>query len=160
MPTAIQRTDLGDLKGLAPRPPACSHTAPRAPNEIPTLDKQQKKCHSDDERLVNGMDGYDSISPVIVPQVYCDYHGIDNAEGWWWYEDFFLEFPPSSMSRDAAWQEIVDGGSEVPEGVPRRLCDSWDLAKRSREYLNGHMDKFDLDNLYYIEDYVEEREVV
>jgi hypothetical protein len=34
--------------------------------------------------------------------------------------------------------------------VQSRLIDSWDCEKQSREHLNSSLDKFDLDNLYYI----------
>jgi hypothetical protein len=65
----------------------------------------------------------------------------------WAYDD---NFPPSRDSRDAAWEDIMDPGEErCPESVPQRLDDAWDTAKRSREYLNASMDKFDLENLYY-----------
>ena len=41
------------------------------------------------------------------------------------------------------------------ETLTRMLVDAWDTSKRSREYLNSLMDKYDLDNLYYSKAYNE-----
>ena len=65
-------------------------------------------------------------------------------------------FPVSQESRDQAWKEILDAGENHPKGVHRRLIDAWDTDKRSREYLNGKMEKYDLDNVYYAAAYKEE----
>ena len=60
---------------------------------------------------------------------------------------------PSCETRLKGWNEIENAES-APDGVPARLQDTWDLEKRSREYLNASMDKFDLDNTYYAQAYV------
>lgn len=62
-------------------------------------------------------------------------------------------FPISRESRDAAWQEIAHAEFACPECVPNSPISAWDIGKRSREYMNGRMGKFDLDNLYYSQAY-------
>ena len=93
---------------------------------------------------------YDATDHVVVPEIYGGAHRLN------WY--FGAEFPFSSDSRDSVWEDILDAGEVCPEHVPRRLIDAWDNTKRSREYLNGIMDKFDLDNLYYSHAYGEEHD--
>ena len=59
----------------------------------------------------------------------------------------------SAETRAAIWAEIMDTGREI-EGLPRRLQDSWDDGKRSREYLNSDNDEVTLNAQYYIHAYV------
>ena len=69
-----------------------------------------------------------------------------------WY-DWLCSFPYSDGEiRNEAWNEILDY-ENAPEALPRRLLDAWDTGKRSREYLNGEMDSFDLNSIYYSEAY-------
>jgi len=114
---------------------------------VDALRKESKRCRDAAEILTSGSGWYSELYyPALVPSVY--WRGnLDNANGTMWY-DYMNDFGPTSMTRDAAWDEILDCESP-PDGVPGRLLDSWDTEKRSREYLNGKMDSFDLDNIYY-----------
>jgi hypothetical protein len=126
---------------------------PRTPRLVQTLKAEFAICCTDDERLVNLLDnGYDDTdAAVCVPSVYCP--DSDEPHPYMWFENW-SEFPLSINSRDAGWMEILDF-DDPPEGVPSRLENAWDTEKRSREYLNGSMDKYDLDNLYYAQAYKE-----
>ena len=119
--------------------------------EVRHLREVEVKIITEDERLVDGWfdSPYDNVDNVVVPSVF---DGGDNSCFNWVTGDF----PPSSDTREEAWPEILDAGEDGPTQVPRRLVDSWDTGKRSREYLNGEMDKFDLDNLYYSQAYGEQ----
>lgn len=122
---------------------------PRTLREIRNLREAEIDTVTADERLVDRRfdSPYDNTDNVVVPSVY----GTEDSCFNWIIGDF----PTSVDTRDEAWTEILDSGEDGPEGVPRRLVDSWDIGKRSREYLNGKMDKFDLDNLYYSHAYGE-----
>ena len=118
----------------------------RAQN-VDALRKESKRCRDAAEILTSGSGWYSELYyPALVPSVY--WRGNpDNASGNMWY-DYLNDFGPTSTTRDEAWGEILECESP-PDGVPGRLLDSWDTEKRSREYLNGKMDSFDLDNIYY-----------
>ena len=93
-----------------------------------------------------------SNTPVLVPSVY-NVDGLEGPDPWIWIGRVF---PLSRDSRDSAWEEILDSGKDPPGTLHRRLLDAWDTSKRSREYVNGDMDKHDLDNLYYAHAYRDE----
>ncbi|CAB9498535.1 SH3KBP1-binding protein 1 [Seminavis robusta] len=126
---------------------------PRTPREVPTLKSEYvDNVLSDDERVVHVLNlTYDVDDDheghrVLVPSVY-GHSGYETSDPWLWIE--WGEFPVAGDSRDEAWEEILDGGEDAPKAVPRYLADAWDTGKRSREYMNGQQDKYDLDNLYY-----------
>lgn len=169
----IHQSDLRNLKGLARFMKIASEMdsatlckrhqwvnrewqtveCPRTPREVATLREEVRNGTSADERLIfawgDHSDMYNDATDVLVPSVY----GVEPRPVDWTYDD---NFPLSRHSRDNAWEEIVDAGEEHPERVARRLVDAWETEKRSREYLNGTMDKFDLDNLYYSKAYKDE----
>jgi BTB/POZ domain len=124
---------------------------PRTAREISHLREVEEKIITEDEWLVDAWfdSPYDDVDNVVIPSVY---HGGDTSCFAWMTGDFAT----ASATREEAWPEILDAGEDGPTGVPRRLVDSWDTGKRSREYLNGKMDKFDLDNLYYSHAYGEQ----
>ena len=174
----IHRSDLRDLKGMARFLKISSEmeTAPirirnqwyrgvdgirrierpRTPREIATLRSEEIGTVSEDLRLVEVLDlAYDGASDhaqkVVVPAVYEDGGGdID----WLWLHH--LSTLRARDTRDEAWEEILDAGEDHPTSVKRCLIDAWDTEKRSREYLNSHMSKYDLDNLYYSKAYNED----
>lgn len=164
----IRNSKMSNLKGLArflkaafEVESAAQHmrwTTPE-PRTLPSLRTSWESSLTEDEVLLNAMSGYDDpIDDVIVPSVYVEHFQDDFATGWMWYE-YSVVFPPSIDTRDSAWEEIVDVGPESPDeestnNVPRRLEDSWDRTKRSREYLNSQVDKFDLNNSFYAEAFV------
>ena len=91
--------------------------------------------------------GYDELTcDVIVPTVYFAIFGGRPADAMWW--DGLMDWPTSIDSRDEAWADILEC-ADPHKGVSKRLVNAWQTEKRSREYLNGEMDSFDLDNLYY-----------
>jgi hypothetical protein len=164
---SILRSPLKDLKGMARFIKVAAEmenatikkrydwrlrtTVERAktPREIEGLKEGELTTATEDERVVDVRcdrdELYDDVSSVITPSIYGDNEHPIHLD--WTYNE---NFPPSRDSRDAAWEDIMDPGEErCPESVPRRLDDAWDSTKRSREYLNAIMDKFDLDNLYY-----------
>lgn len=135
------------------------HEQPRLPLDNHILRVEARKLVSEDaDRLTDLLDRlYDDdddvrTSKCIMPQVYPVGGGNNNVRrrlwsGWWHGPNH--PFPNALETRDPAWQEIEDAGENPPQSVPRLLNDSWDISKRSREYLNGQMDKYDLDNVYY-----------
>jgi len=180
----IHQSDLKDLKGMArflkvvsemESAPIYSRRIwvgrpqgdqlierPRTAREVDPLRGEWINSMSEDDRLIMALDvGYDEANTasneVVVPTVYveeAEFFDVPGAALWWYYDNF----PFSSESRDQAWEEILDAGEDSPaaERVPRRLLDAWDTDNRSREYLNGKMDPFDLDNLYYSKAYKDE----
>lgn len=111
---------------------------------------------------------YDSSSAMktaIIPSIYEERIGIDGRDmlqrvrrSFAQEKDYrcmfrFDMFFISPGTTNDAWEEIVDGGTNVPAELPRRLLDAWVTKKRSREYMNAQMDKLDLDNTYYSEVY-------
>jgi hypothetical protein len=170
----IQQTNLGDLKGLARFIKVASEMdsaphykcerriwqggrlvretvdRPRNVEEISNLRQETLNSRSADERLILATDFtdeemYDDATDVIVPSIY-----PGKMPMFWTYTNE-NEYPLSHSSRDEAWEEIVDAGhdDERPDFLERRLIDAWDTEKRSREYLNGRMDQYDLTNVYY-----------
>jgi hypothetical protein len=113
--------------------------------------------------IYDGDGAYDA--GAIIPAVYVDNvvrnmgrarniarhdGGRDYLRRSFFHLDYF-DITPTELAE--AWEEIVDAGPNAPEGLPRHLEDAWVLEKRSREYRNLHIDKFDLDNVYYSEAY-------
>jgi hypothetical protein len=166
--SSIQKSRLVDLKGLARFIKISTEMEmaapwkhrdwgnlgrtierPRTLREIRNLREVEVKIITDDERLVDMRDvsPYDNVDHVIVPSTYA----ADGSHFNWLTGDF----GPARDTREGAWPEILDAGEDGPEGLPRHLVDSWDVGKRSREYLNGKMDKFDLDSVYYSHAYGE-----
>ena len=123
------------------------------PECVPTLRSEERSCLTDDEKLVLGLDdGYDTIdSSVLVPSFYSTFGALD----WRIPMHNEISFPEDDESHGAVWQQILDASESenVPDNIPKKLEDAWMKEKQSREYLNGQMDKFDLDNLYYNEAY-------
>lgn len=135
------------------------HEQPRLPSDVPNLRLASRNLVTEDaDRLIDGLDRHYDLdedvrtSRCIIPRVY-PVHGRQNGGPIrsflpsLWLQNPGL--PNARESRDEAWQEIEDAGENVPQSVPRLLRDAWDTSKRSREYLNGQMDKYDLDNFYY-----------
>lgn len=155
----IRQSDLSELKGMArllkiafnmDTSPAPFSRFPESPREVKTLRSQVIDSLNGADLLIEGFAGYDDpITNVIVPTIY----RLDGEPGVWgmmWYQYVGGGFPRAFDCRDEAWSDIVNGTVLVPQAqVPRRLRDSWNTEKRSREYLNAAMDKFDLDNIYY-----------
>ena len=104
-----------------------------------------------DELIANGLaDEYDgdlNDREIIIPNIYGEEIGNDYPTQYqWWFHDF----SNASLTRDTAIETIINcTDQEVPEIIPRRLDDAWVIEKRSREYLNDQMDKFDIDGIYY-----------
>ena len=165
----IRRTPLGDLKGLARLLKVSFETEAdngadtnlrvpyHEPEYIPRLRAETIRCFSETEMLTRGLlGGYDDVDDgVIIPTVY-GADGEPTALMWFAYVGGQPDdFPLARDCREEAWNDIRSAPSEV-EGVPTRLLDAWDREKRSREYLNSEMDKFDLDNIYYGHAYCED----
>jgi hypothetical protein len=105
------------------------------------------------------------MKTAIIPSIYEERIGIDGRDmlqrvrrSFAQEKDYrcmfrFDMFFISPGTTNDAWEEIVDGGTNVPAELPRRLLDAWVTKKRSREYMNAQMDKLDLDNTYYSEVY-------
>lgn len=174
----IRRTKLTDLKGLArlvsiasemETAPSTKKTIrnymngqwqyttfnrPKTPREITNLREGAIGVMSEDLRMVELVDlSYSEdalVQHLLVPSVYITDH--DRLD----WELIYEEIEISRETRDSAWAEILDGGEGHPKLVPRCLLDAWDTSKRSREYLNSQMDKYDLDNLYYSKAYNED----
>ena len=127
------------------------HSRPRVPREVTSLFEDEVDTILPEDRILERLnEGYDDpASKVVVPSVY------RNLATWFTYYNIVerRDFPISPESRIQAWQGILDAGENHPENVDRRLLDAWDTSKRSREYLNAQMDKYDLDNIYYSEAY-------
>jgi len=91
-------------------------------------------------RLLLGVDqdeSYKDATDVIVPSV----HSEPKPVHWTCGENF----PLFRGSRDEAFEVILDAREDHgDERIPGQLLDSWDTSKRkrSREYLNGEMDKY------------------
>jgi hypothetical protein len=127
----------------------------KTPREIEALKEGELSTTTEDERVIDMRcerdEIYDEVDNVIAPSIYGDDAHPIRLD--WVFDG---NFPPSRESRDAAWEDIMDPGEErCPAGIPQRLDDAWDTTNRSREYLNGSMDKFNLDNLYYSHAYGE-----
>lgn len=127
---------------------------PPTPREIAVLREDEIGVHSEDERLIDLLDfDYDEDGgnrEVLIPTAYNDLSDEGNEQWLWIYQDF----PMAEGTRDSAWEEIENNaGKEVPGSLERRLIDAWDTSKRCREFFNGEMEKYDLDNLYYSQAY-------
>ena len=92
-------------------------------------------------------DGCYNAPVMFLPSVYSDVVELDFV----YLEGTVPE--ASAETRAAIWAEIMDTGREI-EGLPRRLQDSWDDGKRSREYLNSDNDEVTLNAQYYSHAYV------
>ena len=128
------------------------HCRPRIAREIKSLSRDEREALIPEFKLLEYLNrGYDCDAKayVVVPSVY------RNALRWFSYYNFINspDFPITPESRIQAWQGILDAGEDHPKNVDRLLHDCWDTSKRSREYLNAQMDKYDLDNIYYAEAY-------
>ena len=138
-------------KGRYWRPPTGYESTFQNANLVPALKKEVFGCREPAEFLTSGCGWYEECGvDVIVPSSMC---GDDNRpSGIMWY-DHYCHFPFSDeQTRNLAWNEILYY-EDAPEALPRRLVDAWDTGKRSREYLNGEMDSFDLNSIYYSEAY-------
>ena len=167
----ILPAEMGKLKGLARllkvsqemesaaatltpdscyRPPSTYSSYPRKVNLVPALKKEAFTCREPAEFLASGCGWYDELGfDVIVPGVMC---ATDSPCGFLWY-DCMCRFPFSSEDiRNEAWNEILDC-EDAPGKLPCQLLNAWDTGKRSREYLNGEMESFDLNSIYYSEAY-------
>ena len=142
-----------------PRPEGTSHYGPPrgykpSPQEvhaISALRKEVSDCRDAADFLTSGCGWYEECGvDVIVPDIMC--RDGNRPSGIMWY-DHYCHFPFSDeQTRNLAWNEMLDY-EDAPEALPRRLVDAWDTGKRSREYLNGEMDSFDLNSIYYSEAY-------
>ena len=120
-------------------------------NLVLALKKEAMECREPTEFLTSGCGWYEDFGvDVIVPSSMCP--GDESPCGYMWY-DYMCSFPFSNEEmRNQAWNEILDC-ENAPGKLPRRLLNAWDTKKRSREYLNGEMDSFDLNSIYYSEAY-------
>lgn len=109
------------------------------------LKTEAKNCLNPLTFLIQGYAGWDGSRPTtaIVPSVYGEDGVVDHI--------LFIYPDPSmaSVTRDAAWSEIVSYNQPTDDGVPSTLLEAWDVSKRSREYLNSLGDKDELDHFYY-----------
>ena len=84
----------------------------------------------------------------------CEYARLV-GEAWFYCNDGFMsKLPPKSLIKDLAigegdnaWEIILDCSAQSTKGIPAKLQDAWDCAKRSREYLNAK--DTDLDARYF-----------
>ncbi|KMZ60767.1 hypothetical protein ZOSMA_5726G00010, partial [Zostera marina] len=90
----------------------------------------------------------------FVPDVYCG----EEPETYCWMDDDAECFPGAMESRDSAWQQIENGGDDVPPLIPPNLSDAWSSWERSREYLNHLTNYDDLNTIYYLGAYGVEQE--
>lgn len=129
------------------------HSRPRTPRDIPSLRSQELLTVTEDMRLIEHLNtGYDDPrSSLVIPRMFQNPSFLYPT-----LAIYHSHFPVSPESRIRAWADIVDAGENHPKSVDRRLIDAWDTSKRSREYLNGQMDKFDLDYLYYSKAYYDD----
>lgn len=122
---------------------------PREPATIDNLRGHFHEEYSEIEKLCAGASGYDEdIEDLIIPSVYCD----GDPSGYMWLDYVggdSANFPLAADCREEAWEEIDDASENPVENVPDLLYSAWETEKRSREYLNATLDKYDLDNLYY-----------
>ena len=151
----IRNSSLRDVKGLA-RLLKITHDYESAPSfglynigfsDIPSVRSLQREDKTPEERLIACESGYGDdtdVGQLLIPSCYGEVE-----EFYWWFPAD--NFPIARESRDPAWQEIENGGenANVPENVPQKLMDAWELHKRSREFLNSQTDKHELDNIYY-----------
>ena len=123
----------------------------KLPRSVTALRQELLRSCTEDEKLVDGMDnGYDDMSAVVlVPTIYGHFGALD------WNDIYCSSLRDAAGSTMEAWSEILDasGSDDVPDEIPKRFEDAWTKDKKSREYLNAQMDKFDLDNIYYSEAY-------
>jgi len=123
---------------------------PQPPLQVKALTNNVRGELNEADLVTGGMgSGYDELTAgnVIVPLVYGNGEPCDFM---WWNAVGGSEdhFPLARDCAEEAWEGIVVA-EDPQQGVPDRLLDAWDNEKRSREYRNSEMDKFDLDNIYY-----------
>ena len=127
---------------------------PQVPHVIKTLRSGVKDCYCDAVLLtcgmLGGLSGYDELgSSVIVPSVCMVLKIKASLCGG-------TELVVSPRIFHWVHTAGMRRGMRLPIRAPRLLKASLDASwmrgtqtKRSREYLNSEMDKFDLDNVYY-----------
>jgi hypothetical protein len=125
---------------------------PRTVQQVGSLRESVVDCMTESEKLGAWLpEAYtQGERKVIVPHVYRRGGNALHPAWFLWCKSLAGDFIPiSSTSRDDAWEEICDWPDDPLDGVAKRLIDAWDTRKRSREYLNDEMDKYDVDNVYY-----------
>jgi len=146
---------------------------PKFPKDCSLLKESYKEDLTEDERLVAscntgcnyfrrgsvGEEDLPGISNergygagphgVLVPSAFA---GVEPAD-YWNSRGGDVPFASEEI-RASVWDEIADFPGEQVEGIPRRLVDSWDDGKRSREYLNAETDQITLNAQYYTHAYM------
>lgn len=175
----IQKTELIGLKGIArfikvdfeinssnkvhyyaPHLPSRHDVRASTPREISSLRESVLEDLTPSELLLIGgplpwgYDDDDELSPirnVLVPDVYGEIVRnvlVHAPSQWQWFDHYF---DISVVTRNKAIETILDCTDQayIPDGIPKKLEDAWNLKKRSREYSNDAMEKTDVNMIYY-----------
>ena len=112
-----------------------------------------KDSYSDAEKLIRGMlSGYLGLEANLSYQVCIEMEFTTvHCGGMDWVLPLLLWLQNAGTTHG---KRLLMQAQPLLKASPERLLDAWDTEKRSREYLNSEMDKFDLDNVYFGHAYI------